>query len=373
MLFYILLFLMLFLILMLAPNLKNKDAEIVYKVLVVFMTALAVFRNNIGLDYYEYQKLYDIVQFDIDNLRIEPVFSLICELLRYFDFKSQMMFAVYAVATMFFIYKGCNYYSKGNYRVGLIFIAVYFLNNMFWLGSLNLIRQFLAIAIVFYASKYIFECKSKKFITWTAVAALCHYSALIALSFYLINKIDIKRKTCFIVALSLIFLSESGIYALIFEKIFLMLGDKLGAYQIYFTTVFMRDSFLQGGSGLGVMLQLSVYLFIALIADMKDQIQKFAVNGIFMGVIIWIIFCNVDPMLRFRLYYWIFFPLIIAFNLNTKFSLKKILCVYSVVAILVLSISNINSIQDIDRKKKQDIWHNTNTNIEYEFTADFIK
>ena len=40
---------------------------------------------------------------------------------------------------------------------------------------------------------------------------------------------------------------------------------------------------------------------------------------------------------------------------------------------IVLSISTIYNIKNNTGRNKQDIWHNTNTNIEYEFTADFIK
>ena len=325
------------------------------------------------MDYYEYQKLYDIVQFDIDNLRIEPVFSLTCELLRYFDFKSQMMFAVYAVATMFFIYKGCNYYSKGNYRVSLIFIAVYCLNNMFWIGSLTMIRQFLALSIVFYSSRFIFEKQLCKFIVWIILATLCHYSALIALSLYIVNKINFKTKSYFFIIFGLLFLSKTGICALIIEKTLFLVGDNLGAYQRYFANSFVKDSFLQGGSGLGVLLSLSVYLCAAIIADNKNEVQKFIINCTFIGIIIWIIFCNIDPILRLRSYYWIFTPLIVAYHFKSNLSLKKFICIYSAVAMIVLSISTIYNIKNNTGRNKQDIWHNTNTNIEYEFTADFIK
>lgn len=371
MLFYVILVIFFFLSTFLTTRLKNRSRFIYYTFFLSIITCIAIFRNNIGLDYYEYQKLYEIVKFDVFNIEVDPFFSLISVILRDLGFKSQMMFAVYALLTIMFIYKGCVYYSERKYDVAILFVIVYCLNDLFWFGSFNLIRQMLAVSIVFYSSKFIFTKEMAKFCIWILVASLCHYSAIIGLTLWLINKIKLKKYTWIIIIVSILILSETGFFMDLLENIHILLGNRLGDYELYFTKAYVRNSFLQGGTGLGVLLNLSVYLSLAIVADRKDKMQNFSLNCLFIGIIIWIAFNNITPMLRMRLYFWIFTPLIFAFNFNYYLSKKNIILIYSILVMGLLNLYDTNLISDF--KNNQYIVHNTNINIEYEFTMDFMK
>ena len=371
MVFYISLILTMLFILCWTPYLKNKSACIVYFFYIAGITFISIFRNNIGLDYFEYQRLYDIVEFNIRNIQIDPVFSLVSELLRELGCKSQMMFAVYAVFTMLFIYKGCQYYANGRYNISLLFVIVYCINDLFWLGSFNLIRQMLAVSIVFYASKYIFTNNQFKFLSWVGIASLCHYTAVASIVLWMLNRIKMKKITWFILLIVVFVLAETGLYTFLIGQIHSLLGNRLGDYELYFTEAYMRESFLQGGSGIGVLLNFSIYMVLVLVARREDKVQNFVINCIFVGVFIWIIASNITPMLRMRLYFWIFTPLIYAYNFKVVLNYKKVLLIYTIVIMSILTLYDIRLIESMSNN--QNIVHDTNTNINYKVTLDFVK
>lgn len=371
MFFYTLLILFSLFSIILTLKLKNKSNFVLFALFVFTITCISIFRNNIGLDYFEYQKLYENVELNIDSLKTEPLFLLVSVCFRELGFKAQMMFAFYALGTMIFICKGCEYYSNHKYKIGMFFIIGYCINDLYWIGSLNLIRQMLAVAIIFYASKFIFEKNFMGFFSWVFIATLCHYTAIIGISLWYIEKIDMNKTTWLLVILLVIFLSETGLFAMCLEEVHLMLGNKLGDYELYFTKAYVRSSFLQGGTGLGVISNVSVYIALAFIANRKNEIQKFAINCLFIGSIIWIIFSNITPILRLRLYFWIFTLLIIAFNINKKLNSKNIITTYIVCMMSLLTLYNINLIPKFENN--QYITHNTNKNIDYKLTIDFLK
>src|SRR5690606_24008100 len=65
---------------------------------------------------------------------------------------------------------------------------------MFFLESLNIVRQFVAISIIFYSITYIHEKKFTKFLTCVLLACMFHVTAFVAVIMYAVNLPFVNRK-----------------------------------------------------------------------------------------------------------------------------------------------------------------------------------
>ena len=65
--------------------------------------------------------------------------------------------------------------------------AIFAYYSMFFMMSLNLMRQFIAIAIVFYATKYLLKEKTITFILFVLLASVFHISAMVSIVYVFIN------------------------------------------------------------------------------------------------------------------------------------------------------------------------------------------
>ncbi len=159
--------------------------------------ALASARYMVGTDYQTYISIYDNVsdlnlhQFlNAQNSFNELGYFLMFKLSRAITSGPYLMFALSSTLTMLFFYLGLNRHNLRN--KGL----TYFLYLMIIFPStLNLVRQGLAISIVFFALSYLTDRNLKKFVLWILVASLFHISALAILPLYLINRIVKDNKS----------------------------------------------------------------------------------------------------------------------------------------------------------------------------------
>ena len=96
--------------------------------------------------------------------------------------------------TITFIYKGLEK-LEANFSRAFAMLIFYFL---FYASSLNLMRQWIAIAIIFYGFHFVQEGKTKKYLVCVIIAMLFHYSAIIGMSIWLIytffEKYNFKRE-----------------------------------------------------------------------------------------------------------------------------------------------------------------------------------
>lgn len=102
----------------------------------------------------------------------------------------QFYFVVAAFLTMMFFYKGIKKHSRDYFLSALCFIGF----PMFFLESLNIVRQFVAISIVFYSITYIHDKKFLKFLGCVFLACLFHVTAFVAVIMYAVNLPFFGRK-----------------------------------------------------------------------------------------------------------------------------------------------------------------------------------
>jgi len=145
------------------------------------------FRYNVGTDYSGYSSLFDTFVYFSGYERVEFTYKFLVKIAQFLNFNQQFIFLVYALITYIFIYLAIRYYDKnGDYRhFVILFVEIYIVINSF-----NTIRQMAAVAIFFYATKFIVERNLIKYATFIVIAALLHNSALICLIFYFIPRLN---------------------------------------------------------------------------------------------------------------------------------------------------------------------------------------
>ena len=146
---------------------------------------LAAFRVNVGTDYYAYKGLIEwemnhtFLEILRDYTMYEVGFRVIVKIA---TLPHSMIFAWGFLA---FIPTSMIFYTlKSQYKDISISVAYVVYVHIFFTASLNIVRQYIAVAIVFWGIKFIFENKFLKYLSVVLVAMMIHRSAFIILPFY---------------------------------------------------------------------------------------------------------------------------------------------------------------------------------------------
>lgn len=153
--------------------------------LLVLMAALSLvlvagLRNNIG-DTYFYMHAYKITEFNWEYVQTnkDMGFNIFQMVLKKYADDPQVMVFTTALITNVLIVATLYKYSR------LIELSLYvYITSGMYLTSMNGIRQYLAAAIIFAATKYIFEGKWKKYMAIVLCASTFHASALVLMPIY---------------------------------------------------------------------------------------------------------------------------------------------------------------------------------------------
>ncbi len=379
MIFWLNLFSLFFFTFLINLKLHENKRKILFYILVFLITCIGVFRNNIGADYFVYQKIYYLMDWSYNRFfSIEPTFSLLSILLKKFDLSSQALFAIYAILINLFLILGAKYYLPKNYLALNSFLLCWCLYFIGWYNSLTIIRQYLAVAMFFYSSKFLFEDKFIKYLCSILCATLVHYSSIVLILLYPIRKFKIEVKYFIIILISFIILSSQGVFLNIIIKIVNGLP-----FTIYKVSSYLNDNFhiLQSfvhnnGTGLGILFYY-IFLCSALIfANNNSKISEILIRMIEVGLLIKTIFFMIPPLARISIFFEIFgfvaFGYIISSNIKfndckEKIKLSFVICM--VLGMMIISLYNINRLPNIQRIHSG---HNTNFNIEYKFKCDFL-
>lgn len=218
------------------------------------MVLVAGLQNNIG-DTFIYMHSYALNDFSWEDVKSgkDAGFNMIQMVMQNFTKEPQVLIFVMALITNVLIIMTFYKYS----RLFELSIFVYITSGMF-LVSMNGIRQFLAAAIVFAATKYLFEGNWKKYMLVVLIASTIHQSALILIPIYFI----VRRKAWTWTTFSFLFLT-----------IFLVLGYN------QFSTVFFSaiestqyghyKDFAEGGANFIRVIVYAVPIFLAYVGREK--------------------------------------------------------------------------------------------------------
>lgn len=154
---------------------KNKDTK-VKKICVciglLIPILISALRWNVGSDFMVYVNKFNWYNGNIGD-SFEFLYFIIINISKLLG-NVQFMFSIYSILTVVFVYKALKY-NKEKYPIALTFFIYIFL---YFIQSFNIMRQLLAVAIIFYAYRYLYERNIKKFIFFNILACLSHTTAI---------------------------------------------------------------------------------------------------------------------------------------------------------------------------------------------------
>lgn len=172
-------------------RIKNNYNVVIQNILLILVITipviLASIRYGIGTDYFNYNYLYDINKdrsiMEIGLSDSERLFTIIYVIVNILFKDVWGVFFISSLITMFFVIKTINYYrDKISMSMALL---IYFC--VLYAVSYNAVRQIMAVAIVFYAYRYILEEKFLKYCLLVILAAQIHITAYVCLPIYFLK------------------------------------------------------------------------------------------------------------------------------------------------------------------------------------------
>jgi hypothetical protein len=179
------------------------NKRLLFWVFTITLTVMACFRYGIGLDYFGYEYLYNLLSPSVsDEIEYgigsqEILFRSIGSFLKGLGIPYAVYLALFAIVNMVYIAKLCVRYSKNPTLSMLIFFCFYYLTWTF-----SGIRQGVVIAVGLY---YLLVCieknKTLRFMFIVFLLSLIHTSALVLIILYFVSKIDFRRNTLIVLSL----------------------------------------------------------------------------------------------------------------------------------------------------------------------------
>lgn len=290
MLIYII-FIFLLLLSFLIPYNKQKNYVFSFLLLIVF----SAIRYDVGTDFQTYLNVTSgLTDIRINNYMLFEPLNVLLITMGYWIKSPQFYFIIGALITNTLIYFTIKNYSRDK----ILSIICYVGFPMLYLESMNVIRQFIAISIVIYSVKYIFDEKPLKFMLSVAIAMLFHITAIVAFPLYYIYKKNFSAKQNLLL-LILSFLGGKLIMTLLsllpyFSKLSYYLKSQQEGYFIVFVVSLILNL-------------LHIYFFKRLAA--KDSKQIFYISVFNFGLSIFFLFYKI-PVIAGRFFFY-FFPFLI--------------------------------------------------------------
>lgn len=197
MIIYLVFFAISFLLIYLSEKYKN-NKKISYSLEIVAILTLSILAGirslDIGTDVKTYVQpafMHTIVS-GLDNYftsQIEIGYMILNYLVSLFTHRISILLFVIQFIIIFFSYQGIKKICKDNSNMGFMIFIILFYNM-----SLNIVRQFLALAFLLYSFKFLYQKKYLITILIIILSSLFHKSAIIFLAVPLLYKFAEKIK-----------------------------------------------------------------------------------------------------------------------------------------------------------------------------------
>ncbi|UXH42767.1 EpsG family protein [Rossellomorea vietnamensis] len=273
-------------------------------VMLTLLTLVLVSGLRINMaDTYFYMHSYVITQFSWEGVFGQRDFGFyILQLLlkKYVSTDPQILIFITALLTNFFIVLVLYRYSR------MLELSLYvYITGGLYLTSMNGMRQFLAAAIIFIATKYIFDGNWLKYISLVILASTFHQSALVLIPIYFLVRRKAWTKTTLVLLLIsvLIVVGYNQFSELLFKAID---NTQYGGY----------DNFTEGGANILRVIVHSIPVIIAYIG--RERLSElypkgdYIVNLALLGSIFLIISTQNWIFARFNIYFGLYQVILIS-------------------------------------------------------------
>ena len=154
-------------------------------------------RSHSGTDFSKYVTMYQEVtsvsfQDFMSTYTVEPTFYILSITSKLLFDSPFLVFFSFSLLTIVFFYLGLIKHTSKTTHVVFAYLSYLLL---LFPNTMNIARQGLAISIVFYALSFIPTRNVRKYLKWMLVATLFHYSTMIMLPVYLLNRVISNRIT----------------------------------------------------------------------------------------------------------------------------------------------------------------------------------
>jgi len=240
-----------------------------------FVFIFSAVRFDVGYDYTMY---YHLIEGDIkfldDQLNRIAFLSRKLVILSHDIGFTQFFFIVSSFLIIFLFYKTIRKYSLDFSLSTFIFICF----PVFFFQSLSVIRQYMAIAIVFYGYRYIKERKILPYFALVFLATMFHKSAFLALPIYFIyGNFFVNKKI-------ILFLYILGFFSS--NLLGFLVGQLSETYAIYINGRITGE----GGNLILIFFQTMGFFLLPIIYSIKDRNDKeynFYLLCFYIGLLIW--------------------------------------------------------------------------------------
>ena len=181
----------------------------------------------------------------------------------------------------------------------------------FYFLSFNIVRQCLAVSIILFGTSFLLGDRKWLFVVFVILASFVHFSALFALSFYLIYKVDIPKRIMIVCLFVSFFIGLVGINLAFLD---------FSAYESYI------DNFntIEESSFSRILLRLLINCFAVYFVLRKYNYGEFLLKMFFLSICMSNIFINTHPYIaRMMIYFTIFQPVYFSYLWGGGFGQKK--------------------------------------------------
>ncbi|MDR0536946.1 MAG: EpsG family protein [Tannerellaceae bacterium] len=293
-------------------GLKKEQARRVLQFLTVVLILFVGLRFHTGSDWDVYIRVFDNSLLEDDNpYHMEYGYIVLNKILKFlFDNYYVLQFTVTAFVG-FMLYRFVSSFSHYPITTITIFVCFFFFHLM------SIQRQLIALGIVVFSTRYIFERKLLVFLCAISIASLFHISAIGAILLYFIHKNYGRIFPLILIFLSHILYFYPGSLKYIIEFFVPYLPDRLSTISMLHLSNVVYGNGVNYSTGLTHITHIIIGLSYFFFRKNADPKTIFFANAIVVLLIIRGLSTAISILLRFELYYLIY--AIIAYTYLTDF------------------------------------------------------
>jgi transmembrane protein EpsG len=190
--------------------------EILLVLIFVPLFLVSGLRYEVGKDYLNYTYTFNLASNSPNLLTlfslsqdstVEFAYLLLNKMVGLLTDNVQWIFFITSFIIIFLVFKTVYQHSS------IVWLSIYLFAVGGYIASFNIVRQYIAISLVFYSYKYMKDKNLIKFTLLVITASFFHYSALLILPLYFILNLDLNFKKM------LLFSFIGGLIGLFFDPI----------------------------------------------------------------------------------------------------------------------------------------------------------
>lgn len=196
---------------------KEYGISATFKLLCIIpMLIVSAARYNVGTDFlWTYYKGYLRVIEGSDEDKFEIGYKILIKLLNCISSSPQILIIATSI-----IFVGMTWMAIYDQSTDIVMSLILVVITRYYFISFNVIRQFMGMAIILYALKYLYEKKRLKYIFFNLLACSLHTSLLVCIVLAVVDKINFSKKkfsNYLIFVFMIILLGEFGILEKVIE------------------------------------------------------------------------------------------------------------------------------------------------------------